>query len=93
MQYAGIPTANVVYASGHTNTWKNTNLLLQPDSLFYSPFVTGLKTGSGGQGNYSLISSVQYEEKSYIIGVFSSPDENTRFSDTLKIIKELCPAS
>ncbi len=90
-KYAALPEDNVIYASGHMNTWVNTNLLLHKDSAFYSPCVVGLKTGSAGDGNFSLLCVVQYEEERYIVGIFSAPDADTRFTDALQIIKELCP--
>lgn len=90
MRYAGLASDDVVYASGHTNTWRNTNLQLFPKNEYYHEFVTGLKTGSGGTGNFSLITTVQFHEESFIIGIFSSPDETTRFRDTAVILKELC---
>ena len=87
MKYAGMSYDNVTYASGHTNTWKNTNLLLDPESAYYSKYVTGLKTGSAGAGNYSLISTVDLDDTGrYIIGIFSSEGKNDRYIDTLKII-------
>jgi len=89
MRYAGLASDDVVYASGHTNTWRNTNLQLFPENEFYSEFVTGLKTGSGGKGNFSLITTVQYHGESLIIGIFSSPDETTRFRNTAAMLKEL----
>jgi len=86
MKYAGVQKDSVVYASGHTNTWENTNLMLDGDSEFYSPYVTGLKTGSAGKGNYCFICTFEKESQKYIAGVFSSESNDTRFSDMLKIV-------
>jgi D-alanyl-D-alanine carboxypeptidase (penicillin-binding protein 5/6) len=89
MKYAAMPDASVVYASGHTNTWNNTNKLLDESGAFYSPYVTGLKTGTV-DGECSLIFSFEFEDgRKYIAGLFGSPDKNTRFYDALKIIEEL----
>lgn len=88
-KYSSAYIANVMYASGHTNTWTNTNLLLDPNGKYYSPCVTGLKTGSAGTGNYSLITTANINEKQYIIGVFSSQNKNDRYKDTLVIIDYL----
>lgn len=88
MKYAGMNYDNVTYASGHTNQWKNTNLMLDPSSDYYSPYVSGLKTGSAGAGNYSLICTVDFEGEAgrYIIGIFSSLDKDDRYRDASAII-------
>ena len=89
-KYAKLYSDNVIYESGHTNTWINTNLMLDPESVYYSPYVTGLKTGSAGEGNYSLILSVVLEDgDEYIIGIFSSVKKNDRYTDALTIIDYL----
>lgn len=88
-KYAAMPEDDVVYASGHTNHWKNTNLMLDKESEYYSPYVTGLKTGSLGRGNYSLICSVEISERTYIVGVFSSKSAETRFDDMLTLIDRI----
>lgn len=86
MKYAGIFRDDVVYASGHTNTWTNTNFCLDPDSEYYNENIIGLKTGSAGKGNYSLIAVYSAEEGDYIIGLFSGNNENDRFEDIGRII-------
>jgi len=89
-KYAHMHSDNVIYASGHTNTWINTNLMLDPESQFYSPYVTGLKTGSAGTGNYSLILTLTLDNgREYIIGIFSSAEKNDRYTDALTIIDYL----
>ena len=88
-KYAAMPEDHVVYASGHTNDWKNTNLLITPDSPYYSPYVTGLKTVSFGEGNYSLVVSADIDGRSYVIGFFSELDQSSRFEDALYVIDML----
>ncbi len=85
-KYASLPSDDVTYASGHTNTWKNTNKCLDPDSEYYSPLVNGLKTGSAGKGNYSLIASFTSGKDEYIVGLFRGKGENDRYSDILSVI-------
>ena len=81
--------ASVVYASGHTNEWINTNKLLDKNGEFYSEYVTGLKTGTV-EGECSLIFSFEFPDgRIYIAGVFGASDKNTRFYDALAIIEEL----
>ena len=85
-KYASMHKDFVTYASGHTNTWENTNLLLNPQSKYYSPYATGLKTGSI-QGEYSLVFSFRLDDgREYIVGLFGANQKNARFRDANLII-------
>lgn len=85
-EYASMAEASVVYESGQTNAWVNTNLLLDTNSQYYTPCATGLKTGSIS-GEYSLVFSFELEDgREYIAGVFGADAKNTRFSDACAII-------
>lgn len=85
-EYASLAKANVVYASGHTNTWINTNKLLDPESAYYSPYVKGLKTGSIS-GEYSLVFCFEFDDgRKYIAGLFGADNKNARFKDANTII-------
>ena len=85
-RYAAMSEASVVYESGQTNAWVNTNLLLDRNSKYYSPCATGLKTGSIS-GEYSLVFSFELEGgREYIAGVFGADEKNTRFQDACAII-------
>ena len=90
-RYAGLYEDDVTYQSGHTNTWTNTNAMLDPDSPYYRPMVTGLKTGSL-ERNFCVISTVEQDGARYIIGIFGARDKNARFADTVSIIDRLFPA-
>lgn len=85
MRYAGVREDSVTYASGHTITWHNTNLLLDPESKYYSPCVTGLKTGSL-DGNSCMICTFSVGNRNFIAGVFTEPDGDVRFADMKKIV-------
>ena len=88
-EYASKMTSDVVYASGHTNTWINTNKLLDPESPYYSRYAKGLKTGSIDD-EYSLVFSFEFNDgREYIAGVFGADSKNVRFEDALEIIKTL----
>ncbi len=87
-KYTAKASDYVVYASGHTNTWRNTNKLLHPDSEYYSPYVTGLKTGSLNE-NYCILVSATIKDKTYIVGIFKAPDEDDRYEDATKILAAL----
>lgn len=84
----GMEKDSVVYASGETNEWVNTNVMLDKTSRYYNKYVTGMKTGSLDQ-NYCLICSVDNGEKSYIIGLFGAKSKNARFEDANELIRLL----
>ena len=89
VKYASLYKDDVIYASGHTNTWYNTNKMLDPDSIYYSPYVIGLKTGSLDE-EYCLVFAFRFEDgREYIAGVFGHDEKNTRYEDALAIIKTL----
>ncbi len=85
MKYASLQSDSVVYASGHTNTWTNTNEQLDPDSEFYNQNICGLKTGSLDK-SYSLISVYNDGVNKFIIGVFGAKSDSARYSDTKVLI-------
>ena len=65
--------------------WKNTNLLIQPDSEYYNPAALGMKTGYTRAAGYCLMSAFAYEEKTVLIGVFGCPEIMGRFADAQNI--------
>ncbi|MGN1347126.1 MAG: D-alanyl-D-alanine carboxypeptidase family protein [Eubacteriales bacterium] len=81
LTYAGRYTDHVIYASGHVNTWTNTNQFLNPSSPYYDERVIGLKTGSMA-GSYSLVTLYDDGERRLLIGVFGCPTENARYRAT-----------
>ena len=83
--FAGTAEAGVTYTSGQTNQWKNTNLLLHPDSEYYCDTAQGLKTGYTGAAGNCLLSAFLVEERYVVIGVFGSTDYYDRFTDTLQL--------
>lgn len=84
-EYTALPEDSVVYASGQTNTWKNTNLLLHADSKYYCADTVGLKTGHTDEAGYCLLSAFQTQEDYVIAGVFGCGEDTDRFADTLKL--------
>ncbi len=84
-KYASLQTDDVTYASGHVNTWVNTNKMLDPESKYYNENVVGLKTGSL-EDSYSLITLYDDGELRMIIGVFDSSTDKGRYEDTEEII-------
>ena len=96
MKYAGtasmpIPTAGTVISGGEGNDetqWTNTNELINPNSVFYCPYATGLKTGQTPSAGSCLLSSFVVGEQVWIIGVFGCPTELSRFEDTLQLFND-----
>ena len=89
MKYTSMQSDHVIYASGHTNDWTNTNKLLDPQNEYYNEYVIGLKTGSL-DNEYALIFAFRFDDgREYIAGVFGSDNKNTRYEDALSIISSL----
>ena len=87
-KYCGLASDDVVYASGHTIHWTNTNLMLDPESEWYSPYVTGIKTGALS-GHFCLIASMEKDGKHYVAGVFTGQNNEDRFGDMTTIVNWL----
>jgi len=84
MEYGNTAEDQVVFASGETITWKNSNLLLHEDSEYYTQSAVGLKTGSTQNAGACLISLFEQEDGSYlIVGVLGSIGNEQRYDDTL----------
>lgn len=89
MQYAAMASARVVYASGETNNWSNTNQLLNPDSRYYRPLAMGLKTGHTNEAGYCLLAMERRGERLILVGVFGCTYAEGRFSDTVELLESL----
>lgn len=87
MKYAAVSKAEHVMQSG-TKKWKNTNALIDPESEYYCPYATGLKTGQTPKAGSCLLSSFEYRGHTYIIGVFGCPEVDDRFPDTLQLFTQ-----
>ena len=76
---------NVVYYSGESNTWHNSNKLLDPDGVYYRPDVTGLKTGTTENAGSCLIASFEQGGRTYITVVVGCSSDDDRYVLTLKL--------
>ena len=81
LKYAGMFKDDVRYASGHKNTWTNTNLLLDPDSKYFYENATGMKTGTTDEAGCCLIASAAIGTKKVLAGIFGAENTKTRFND------------
>ncbi len=94
MKYAGLVEGNNPNAdeSKSIPQWKNTNLLIHPDSKFYCSYARGLKTGQTSQAGKCLLSAFDYEGRKLVIGVFGCAESDDRFADTLHIFSRVIGA-
>lgn len=83
-RYAATRT-ETVQLTGRTQTWQNTNELIQPKSKFYCSYAVGLKTGRTKAAGNCLLSAFVYKGTPYIVGVFGCPKTEDRFTDTLAL--------
>ncbi len=79
---AALQQVKVTFISGQTRTWTNTNLLLDPNSKYYAPEATGLKTGYTDAAGNCLLSAFKKGDSYVLICVLKSPTSNARFDDT-----------
>ncbi len=89
IRYTGMYSAKVMYASGETNSWTNTNKLLNPQSSYYRPDVVGLKTGFTSQSGYCLLTAEKRGDRWVLVGVFDCSQADSRFSDTVTLLESL----
>ena len=87
--YAGMLSAKVVYESGETNRWTNTNRLLDPSSPYYRENAVGLKTGHTSQAGYCLLAAERRGDRLIITGVFGCASVDKRFEDTVTLLESL----
>lgn len=84
-KYTAMVRDEVTYASGETNTWTNTNRLLDPQSRYYREGVIGLKTGSLSY-NYCVTVAYEKDGHRYLIGVLGARNGDQRFADACTLI-------
>ncbi len=68
-------------AHGRTQTWKNSNLLIQPSSDYYYPYATGCKTGFHTPAGSCLVATAQKGGRELMVLVFKCTNKNIRFAD------------
>ena len=87
-RYCGLAADDVTYYSGDTIRWTNSNQMLNPESVWYSPYVTGMKTGSLSY-NLSLVCTLEKDGRHYVAGVFTAADNQARYGDMTTIVNWL----
>lgn len=86
MKYAATQSDDVRYASGHKNTWTNSNSLIDPSSPYYYENATGLKTGTTDEAGCCLLSSAALGSKKVVAGVFGAKNNKIRYSDSRALL-------
>ena len=77
------------WTGGIEVTYQNTNKLLDPNSPFYYPEATGIKTGTSSLAGASLISSAVINGETYISVVMGAASDDERFQDSIAIYDEI----
>ena len=79
-------TYAAVFVSGETITWKNSNLMMDATSPYYTEGVQGIKTGTTGMAGKCLIVYYQDEARSLIVASMGNPTEEERYYSVREII-------
>lgn len=87
MKYAGTHSLDVTYASGHTNSWTNTNNLIDQTGPHYYKFATGLKTGTTSEAGCCLMVSAEKDGRKVIACIFGADTNDQRYADALNLLK------
>ena len=87
MKYASVPKETVQLQAGSV-LWENTNALIDPQNKYYCPYAVGLKTGQTPMAGSCLLSAIQKDGKTWLIGVFGCPEIEDRFEDTLQLFTQ-----
>jgi len=85
-EITSLQSKKVHFVSGGSITWENTNSLMNPESKYYCPQVTGMKTGSTSLAGKCLISVVQLDGSEYISIVSGCEKEKDRYGSSLELI-------
>ena len=84
-QYAACQQAQVTFISGEEQLWTNTNWLMNPESMYYTPEAIGLKTGSTNAAGNCFLGLFDHEGREILICVLGCPTIGSRFRDSLTL--------
>lgn len=77
----------VVFESGESILWTNTNLLLNKDSSYYMPEAIGLKTGTTPDAGNCLIALAEFGSQKYIAIVTGCATNEGRYESMHKLFE------
>ena len=83
-KYAAVPQIETELKD--VPVWNNTNWLVRPESEYFCPYATGLKTGRTTEAGNCLLSAFEIDGEQYIVGVFGCEKTADRFADTLHLL-------
>ncbi len=81
----------VVFESGQTVIWKNSNQLLNSKSPYYFPEAIGMKTGTTPLAGKCLIAVADINGKTYIAVVAGCDSEESRYNSALSLFEIVAP--
>ena len=86
-KYAATQQDSVVFKSGETISWYNTNRLLNPESAWYCENAVGLKTGYTKEAGYCLLSAFETETGHILVGIFDAENKLSRYGDAADLYR------
>lgn len=88
-QYAAKQKVSVKFEKGElsTDSWTNSNKLLDPNSKYYSPDAVGLKTGTTTYAGHCLLAAFHKGDRLVFVCVIGSSEDSNRYKDTLALYK------
>ena len=72
-----------------TLKWENSNMILDPESRYYSSYISGMKTGFTTPAGNCLLSYAQVNGRRFLIGIFECKYPEDRFADTLLLLMRI----
>ena len=69
--------------------WENSNMILDPESRYYSSYISGMKTGFTTPAGNCLLSYAQVNGRRFLIGIFECKYPEDRFADTLLLLMRI----
>ncbi len=86
MRYASLASDKVLFASGETVTWENSNQLIRTESEYYRADVIGLKTGFTDEAGRCVLAAAKSGERVVIIAVLGCENGGDQFADAAALL-------
>ncbi len=88
-KYGNTSYDEVTYASGHKNTWENTNQLINKyNEEMYYPYATGLKTGTTDEAGACIVATAEKHGRKVIVCIYGSESSGRRFQECKELFEE-----
>lgn len=85
-EVVGVHSREVEISSGRILGWENSNELLNPDSLYYTEGVFGVKTGTTDLAGNNLITVYKKNRRTYIVVVLGCDTDDERYMLTKELL-------